>query len=77
MQLGLADAFRLFPQAEKEFSWWDYRLNAFPRGWGLRIDEILLSPELARGCTACFIDRTPRGLERPSDHTPVVADLRL
>jgi len=77
LQLGLADAFRLFPQAEKEFSWWDYRLNAFQRGWGLRIDEILLSPELAGRCTGCHIDKAPRALERPSDHTPVVADLRL
>jgi exodeoxyribonuclease-3 len=77
LQLGLADAFRLFPQSEKEYSWWDYRLNAFQRGWGLRIDEILLSPELAARCVACSIDKGPRGLERPSDHAPVVADLRL
>ena len=77
LQLGLADAFRLFPQPEKEFSWWDYRLNAFQRGWGLRIDEILLSPELAALCTACSIDRGARGRERPSDHAPVIADLRL
>ena len=77
LQLGLADAFRLFPQPEKEFSWWDYRLNAFQRGWGLRIDEILLSPELAARCTACSIDRGPRGRERPSDHAPVIAVLKL
>jgi len=77
LQLGLADAFRLFPQPEKEFSWWDYRLNAFQRGWGLRIDEILLSPELAARCAACVIDKRPRGLERPSDHAPVIAELRL
>ena len=77
LQLGLADAFRLFPQPEKEFSWWDYRLNAFQRGWGLRIDEILLSPELAARCAACVIDKRPRSLERPSDHAPVIAELRL
>ena len=77
LQLGLADAFRLFPQPEKEFSWWDYRLNAFQRGWGLRIDEILLSPELAARCAACIIDKRPRSLERPSDHAPVIAELRL
>ena len=77
LQLGLADAFRLFPQPEKEFSWWDYRLNAFQRGWGLRIDEILLSPELAARCAACTIDKRPRSLERPSDHAPVIADLNL
>jgi exodeoxyribonuclease-3 len=74
--LGLADAFRLFPQPDKEFSWWDYRLFAFQRNWGLRIDHILLSPELARRCAACTIDKSPRGLDRPSDHAPVIADLK-
>lgn len=77
LEIGFKDAFRLFEQAEKEFSWWDYRLMAYQRGWGLRIDEILLSPELAARCTACRIDRAPRERERPSDHTPVVADLNL
>ena len=77
LEIGLADAFRLFEQPEKEFSWWDYRLLAFQRGWGLRIDEILLSPELAKLCVACAIDKGPRALERPSDHTPVLADLNL
>jgi exodeoxyribonuclease-3 len=72
---GLADAFRLFEQPEKQFSWWDYRLNAFQRGWGLRIDHILLSPGLAGRCSACTIDKSPRALERPSDHAPVIADL--
>lgn len=71
---GLADAFRLFEQPPGEFSWWDYRLKAFERGWGLRIDEILLSPGLAAKCRSCTIDKRPRTLERPSDHAPVVAD---
>lgn len=77
LEAGLADAFRLFPQPEKEFSWWDYRLAAFQRGWGLRIDQILLSPELAKRALGCSIDKAPRRLERPSDHAPVVADLDL
>jgi exodeoxyribonuclease-3 len=77
LDLGLKDAFRLFEQPEKEFSWWDYRLNAFARGWGLRIDEILVSAELARRCTACAIDKGPRQKERPSDHAPVFADLAV
>ena len=76
LEIGFADAFRLFEQPEKEFSWWDYRLMAFQRGWGLRIDEILLAPELARECVACTIDKAPRSLERPSDHAPVIAELR-
>jgi len=75
LDLGLTDAFRLFPQPEKSFSWWDYRMMAFRRNAGLRIDQILLSGELAQRCTACTIDKAPRKLERPSDHTPVVADI--
>jgi exodeoxyribonuclease-3 len=75
LSAGLADAFRLFPQPEKQFTWWDYRLRAFERGWGLRIDHILLSPQLAPKCTACTIDMEPRKRERPSDHAPVIAEL--
>ena len=75
VELGLADAFRLFEQPEREYSWWDYRLLAYQRNWGLRIDHILLSPELSKSCVACTIDKSPRGLERPSDHAPVIADL--
>ena len=73
--LGLTDAFRLFEQAEKSYSWWDYRMMGFRRNQGLRIDHILLSPELAARCTSCVIDKAPRKLERPSDHTPVVAEI--
>ena len=75
LDAGLADAFRLFEQPEKEFSWWDYRLNAFPRGWGLRIDFVLLSAELAKACKSASIDKGPRALERPSDHAPVLVEL--
>ncbi len=74
--LPLADAFRLFPQAEKLYSWWDYRQMAFRRNRGLRIDHILLSPALAQRCTACEIDKLPRKWEQPSDHTPVIATLK-
>lgn len=73
--LGLKDAFRLFEQPEKLYSWWDYRMMAFRRNMGLRIDHILLSPALASRCTECIIDKAPRKWEQPSDHTPVVATL--
>jgi exodeoxyribonuclease-3 len=75
LQLGLKDAFRLFEQPEKSFSWWDYRMMGFRRNAGLRIDHILLSETLAARCKACSIDKSPRRLERPSDHTPVIAEL--
>jgi exodeoxyribonuclease-3 len=74
--MPLADAFRLFPQAEKLYSWWDYRQMAFRRNRGLRIDHVLLSPTLAQRCTACEIDKLPRKWEQPSDHTPVIATLQ-
>jgi exodeoxyribonuclease-3 len=73
--LGFADAFRLFDQPERSFTWWDYRMNAFRRKMGLRIDHVLPSPELAGLCRACSIDLEPRRLERPSDHAPVVCEL--
>jgi exodeoxyribonuclease-3 len=72
--LGLVDTFRLFEQAENSFSWWDYRQAAFRRGMGLRIDLVLASAHLARRCTTAYIDVEPRRQERPSDHTPVVAE---
>jgi exodeoxyribonuclease-3 len=74
-ELGLKDGFRLFDQPERSFTWWDYRLNAFKRNMGLRIDHILLSPAAAAACRSCVIDKAPRTLERPSDHAPVIAEL--
>ncbi|MDR0737007.1 MAG: exodeoxyribonuclease III [Zoogloeaceae bacterium] len=71
LDLGLQDSFRLFPQPEKSFSWWDYRQLGFVKNHGLRIDHILLSTPLAARVRAAEIDRTPRKRERPSDHAPV------
>jgi len=73
--LGLVDSFRLFEQPEKSYTWWDYRLNAFRRSMGLRIDHILLSPALAKRCRGVSILKDIRAQERPSDHAPVVADI--
>lgn len=75
--IGLIDSFRLFDQPERSYTWWDYRMMAFRRKMGLRIDHILLSPALAPLCTSCAIDIEPRRLERPSDHAPVVAELEI
>lgn len=77
LKLGLKDAFRLFAQPEKCYSWWDYRQAAFRRNLGLRIDHILASDTLAAICKACRIDTTPRALARPSDHAPVIAEFGL
>jgi exodeoxyribonuclease-3 len=71
--LGFTDLFRRFEQPANAYSWWDYRMNAFRRDHGLRIDLMLASKALADRCTACTIDRGPRRWERPSDHAPVTA----
>jgi exodeoxyribonuclease-3 len=77
LELGLSDVYRRFEQAENNFSWWDYRMFAFRRNRGLRIDLLLASSALAQMCEACHIDKNPRGWERPSDHTPVLADFKI
>ena len=71
---GLVDLFRRFEQPEAAYSWWDYRAGAFRRNHGLRIDLIFARAALAARCSACRIDREPRRAERPSDHTPVIAE---
>ena len=75
LALGLHDAFRRFEQADRSYTWWDYRNLAFRRKMGLRIDHILLSGALAAQCTACAIDVGPRRNEQPSDHAPVIATI--
>lgn len=73
--LGLHDAFRLFEQPPKSWSWWDYRNLAFRRNQGLRIDHVLVSDALKAQVTACTIDKEPRKAERPSDHAPVIVEI--
>lgn len=75
--LGLQDSFRMFEKGEGQFSWWDYRMAGFRRNLGMRIDHILVSTALASAATSSYIDKAPRKLERPSDHTPVVLELAL
>lgn len=76
LALGLHDAYRLFEQPEKSFSWWDYRQLGFQKNRGLRIDHILVSDALHAQVTACTIDRAPRKNPQPSDHAPVVVSLQ-
>ena len=77
LEMGLHDSFRIFNQEEKQFTWWDYRMMGFRRNRGMRIDHILVSDALQDKCTSCIIDKAPRKLERPSDHTPVILALNL
>ena len=75
LDTGFVDSFHLFEQPEKIYTWWDYRMMAFRRNRGLRIDHILLSHEMADRCTIWQVDKLPRKLERPSDHAPVLVQL--
>lgn len=77
MQWGFIDLFRKINGNKQEFSWWNYREGAWQRNRGLRIDHLWASPPLAEKCTDCFIDKSLRGLERPSDHAPVVAKFQM
>ena len=74
MRHGYRDAYRLFQQPEKGFTWWDYRAAAFRRNLGLRIDLFLVSDSVAAKSAHCHPDLEPRGWERPSDHTPVILE---
>ena len=76
LNLGLTDSYRLFEQVPKSFSWWDYRMMGFRRNAGMRIDHILLSDALKEKCSASLIDKGPRTWEQPSDHAPVVAEIK-
>ncbi len=75
IEMGFVDSFRLFNEQKKIYTWWDYRMMAFRRNRGLRIDHILLSEKLSQSCVECTIDRDMRKHERPSDHAPVVVEL--
>ena len=75
LDLGLTDAYRMFEQPEKSYSWWDYRMLGFQKNRGLRIDHILVSEAVRTTVTACHIDRLPRKNQQPSDHAPVVVTL--
>jgi len=73
---GLTDTLRLLRQEEGLYSWWDYRMLAFAKNHGLRIDLILASDPLATRCVAASIDRQERKGRQQSDHAPVVAEFR-
>lgn len=72
---GFTDLFRLHNQEPGQYTFWDYRPgNFFERNRGWRIDHLMATATLVERCKTCYIDREPRGAERPSDHTPIVAE---
>jgi exodeoxyribonuclease III len=77
LELGYTDAFRkLHPGEAGQFTYWDYFRQAFEHNRGIRIDHFLLSPKLADRLQSCEIDRGPRAEQKPSDHTPIIVELR-
>ncbi|MFZ1062026.1 MAG: exodeoxyribonuclease III [Acidimicrobiales bacterium] len=74
---GLVDVTRALHPGEPCYTWWDYRSGSFHRGWGLRIDLLLVSDGLARKATASYVDREARKGEKPSDHAPVFVEFDL
>ena len=75
IHLGLVDAFRVFNGQEEQYTFWDYQRGAWPQNKGIRIDHFLVSPIYADCLTRCWIDKSPRGLEKPSDHTVIACEL--
>lgn len=75
LSLGLTDAFRVFNHEDHQYSFWDYQAGSWQRDNGIRIDHFLLSPPIADRLSGCTIDKTPRGWDKASDHTPVILEI--
>lgn len=75
VNLGLTDAFRVFDNGGGRYTFWDYQAGAWPANKGIRIDHFLLSPAITDRLQSCVIDTVPRGLDKASDHTPVIMEL--
>jgi exodeoxyribonuclease III len=72
---GLVDALREKNQEAGVYTWWDYRMGAFHRGFGLRIDHLLMTKPLAARLRSVVVDRDERKGPEPSDHAPLIAEL--
>jgi exodeoxyribonuclease-3 len=77
MDWGFVDVFRMHCKEAGQYTFWDYRMNSFRRNLGWRLDLILATEALANKSVACYIDKEPRLVERPSDHTPIIAEFDL
>ena len=76
LNLGYTDAFRVHNRQAEQYTFWDYQGGAWPQNKGIRIDHFLLSPSVADRLVSCTIDTAPRGLDKASDHTPVIVEIR-
>jgi len=77
-QFGFVDVFRKHCSEAGQYTFWDYRMRgSFKRNLGWRLDHIMATKPLAEKSTACYIDKEPRMAQRPSDHTPIIAEFDL
>lgn len=74
---GWYDAFETLNPNTQQFSWWDYRGQGYAAGHGLRIDHLLASPKAMDKSSRAWADETPRGWDKPSDHAPVLVEIKL
>jgi exodeoxyribonuclease-3 len=77
LHLGYTDILRVQHQGPGIYTFWDYQAGAWPRDLGIRIDHLLATPDLTDRLVAAGVDRSPRALDKPSDHTPVFARFDL
>ncbi len=75
INLGLYEAFRALNNASGQYTFWDYQAGRWQKDEGIRIDHFLLSPEIADKLINCTIDKNPRALDKPSDHTPIMIEI--
>ena len=76
LDLGYIDAFRHFNPEPGQYTFWEYFRDMFGKNQGIRIDHFLVSPDLKKRLKGCVIDKTPRALEKPSDHTPIILSIK-
>lgn len=76
-EIGFTDLFRLCNPDVQEYTWWDYRANSFKRNAGMRIDYIWASKDVAEKCVDSYVAKEMRAKEKPSDHAPVVAEIKI
>lgn len=78
LDFGLVDALRLKYSDKRDiFTWWDYQFFAFNRNQGMRLDHILITEPLVDKLKDIWVEKTPRGWKKPSDHAPVLAELKI
>lgn len=75
LNLGLTDALRIYNSSPKQYTFWDYQRGAWQKNNGIRIDHFLLSPIYADKMISCKINKTPRGWDSASDHTPIELEI--